>query len=87
MWFQKARAESLTAQLAHAVGSLRAPRSVAVRSLQLLARSRAFSGLVALRLLSRRLVPFRHGDNRCAAEFSLPPAMLVNIDVVIKTWR
>ena len=48
-------------------------------------RSRAFSGLVALR--SRRLVPFRHGDNRCAAEFSLPPAMLVNIDVVIKTWR
>ena len=50
-------------------------------------RSRAFSGLVALRLLSRRLVPFRHGDNRCAAVFSLPRAMLVNIDVVIQTWR
>ena len=49
------------------------------------ARALALSGLVALR--SRRLVPFRHGDNRCAAVFSLPHAMLVNIDVVIKTWR
>ena len=49
------------------------------------ARALALSGLVALR--ARRLVPFRHGDNRCAAEFSLPRAMLVNIDVVIKTWR
>ena len=49
------------------------------------ARALALSGLVALR--SRRLVPFRHGDNRCAAVFSLPRAMLVNIDVVIQTWR
>ena len=49
------------------------------------ARAPALSGLVALR--SRRLVPFRHGDNRCAAVFSLPRAMLVNIDVVIQTWR
>ena len=49
------------------------------------ARALALSGLVALR--SRRLVPFRRGDNRCAAVFSLPHAMLVNIDVVIKTWR
>ena len=65
--------------------SFRAPRSVAVLSLQLLALALALSGLVALR--SRRLVPFRHDDNRCAAVFSLPHAMLVNIDVVIKTWR
>ena len=49
------------------------------------ARALALSGLVALR--SRRLVPFRHDDNRCAAVFSLPRAMLMNIDVVIKTWR
>ena len=81
MWFQKARAGDTDAAWLFARASLCGCALAASAR----ARALALSGLVALR--SRRLVPFRHGDNRCAAVFSLPRAMLVNIDVVIKTWR
>ena len=81
MWFQKARAGDTDAAWLFARASLCGCALAASAR----AGALALSGLVALR--SRRLVPFRHGDNRCAAVFSLPRAMLVNIDVVIQTWR
>ena len=86
MWFHKARAVHAT--LGGLVGSLRAPRSVAVRSLQLLALAlpRFFWARRPAPAFASPL-PFFKYDNSCAAEFSLPPALLVNIDVVIKTWR
>ena len=85
MWFHKARTAWTAQRGAGWPCGLFARASLCGCALAAAARARALalSGLVALR--SRRLVPFRHGDNRCAAEFSLPRAMMLNVDVVIKT--
>ena len=86
MWFQKARTGRRRVwPCSGAFSTSRKVGSLCGCALAAAARARApaLSGLVALR--SRRLVPFRHGDNRCAAEYSLPRAMMLNIDVVIKT--
>ena len=78
-WFQKARAWTAQRGAGWPCGLFaRAPRSVAVRSLQLpaLELSRFLGSSPCVRVASY-----------LSAECSLPRAMLVNIDVVIKTWR